>query len=90
MNPDYQPHNVFSYVYSTKIHKSHALRERNEKMIDLIQKQFTSPMRTDTTKEEEIYMRDREMINKKDEKMMEDRTKTRKQKEMEVKFYQDQ
>jgi hypothetical protein len=59
-------------------------------MIDLIQKQFTSPMRTDTTKEEEIYMRDREMINKKDEKMMEDRTKTRKQKEMEVKFYQDQ
>jgi len=37
---DFADHNVFTYVYSQKIHKSHALREQNEKRISNIKKQY--------------------------------------------------
>jgi len=85
-SPDFGDHNVFSYVYSQKVHKSHALRERNEKLISMMDGQFSSPKR-DAMKEMEVMERDRRTMDEKDEKMLADRAKIRKQKEIETKYY---
>ena len=37
---DFDKTNVFSYIYSTKIHKSHAMAEKKDHIIDLMKDQF--------------------------------------------------
>jgi hypothetical protein len=70
------------------VHKSHALRERNEKVIDAMRSQFTSPKR-DPAIEAQLMMRDRDLKNQKDEQVMKEREEIRKKKEWETKLYQD-
>lgn len=38
---DFEKHNVFSYIYSTKVHKSHSMGKRNEEVINRMKDQFT-------------------------------------------------
>lgn len=33
---DFGENNVFSYIYETKIHKSHAMADKKDKVIDLM------------------------------------------------------
>ena len=87
--PDFdEKHNVFSYVYSTKVHKSHALRARNEKVVNIMKEQFMSPPRS--TLDEKILLKDRRERDAKDENNLAERNRIRKQKEMETKLFQDQ
>lgn len=37
---DFGDNNVFSYIYSTKVHKSHAMAEKKDKVIDMMRDQF--------------------------------------------------
>lgn len=38
--PDYQDHNVFTYIHEPKIHKSLAMGKKNEEMVNLMKDQF--------------------------------------------------
>ena len=65
--PDFGENNVFTYIYQPKVHKSHALREKNEKIISLIADQFTEKNNDDQlAKMAALHMKEK---NKRDEKI---------------------
>ena len=88
-NPDFEKHNVFSYVYSQKVHKSHALREKNEKLVGLMDSNFHSPKR-EPLLDDSVMKKHADRKAKADDQMMLERAEKRKKKEMETKLYQDQ
>lgn len=84
---DFGDHNVFSYIYSTKIHKSHAMAEKKDHMIDMMKDKFiTRHDQSQVDKDVMNLMKDR---NNKAEQELQDRISLRKNKEMEAKLFQD-
>ena len=83
---DFGSHNVLSYVYEKKEHKSVQLRAKNEHRIKLIQSQFKAEDKLAAF--EAKAMNPDELYAKTDAEQAE-RLNTRKKKEYEAKYFQD-
>jgi hypothetical protein len=83
---DFGDHNVFSYIYSTKVHKSHAMADKKDRVIELMKDQFMNNKHDPAKINESVMMQMKERNNR-EEKLMQDRMHLRKQKEMEAKLF---
>lgn len=86
---DFDDRNVFTYVYETKVHKSHALREKNDMRQKAIQDCFDSPKKMTFEDEARIAEYHQKVKNDKDEQVQVQRKEKRKALELEAKLYQD-
>lgn len=84
--PDYENHNVFTYIFETKVHKSHSMGKRNEHLINLMKDQFISKPKV--MNDDDLLKQVKEQ-NERSENERLQREKQRKMKEMEAKFFQD-
>ena len=69
-NTDFEENNILSYVYTTKDHKAYEYDKKKEQLISLIVKNnnFGSPQAIHN-KEMNLYLKDKERINKKNEEV---------------------
>lgn len=86
---DFDDKNVFTYVYETKVHKSHALREKNDQRQKAIQDHFESPKKMTFAEEAALADMHQKAKNDRDEAVQQGRADTRKKLELEAKLYQD-
>lgn len=84
---DFSDHNVFSYVYAPKVHKSYAMGQKNEAVVSMMKEQFMQ--RHDPDLENQNMLKVVTEKNKKTEQELKERARARKMKEMEAKFFQD-
>lgn len=83
---DFGDHNVFSYIYSTKVHKSHELGEKKDKVIEMMKDQFMASRHDPAVLEDHVLKQRRDMFKKQEQQEL-DKAKTRKDKEMETKLF---
>jgi hypothetical protein len=85
---DFADTNVFTYVYSQKIHKSHELRKKNEQRIANIKNQYGEVTgQQHSIHLSSVFERDQQKISDAKQKEMEERAAKRKQLEQQAKLF---